>query len=121
MHFPREDSEIITGDISSAAKTSRPFGTLWPFSSPLLPPLLALKVLVAIVKRNCATCKRGARDLRLAQPKREIKRKRENTALPSKYIFAPNSRDNIFFRRGVEDKATGRKEGVFLASRATVS
>lgn len=27
MHFPREDSEIITGNISSATKTSRLSGT----------------------------------------------------------------------------------------------
>jgi len=40
MHFPREDSEIITDDISSATgKTGRLAGRL----APLL-PLLALKV-----------------------------------------------------------------------------
>lgn len=47
----------------------------------------------------------------MAQPKREIKRKRENTAPSLRNIFAPNSRDNTFFRRGAEDKDRERGRG----------
>jgi len=110
MHFPREDSEIITGDISSAAKTSRPFGTQ-PFSLPLLlssPSVACIKGPRAIVKCNYAPCKRSVRDLcsarardRERERERERERNKERLLLFLRNVFAPNfsrfSRDNIFF------------------------